>query len=223
MGSNSKSVKLTSDKLLTYRRIKELSPKTEAYMGKTSLDFPLIAKPRDGVSCEGVMRIEDGEDLEQVPEGYLVQEYIWGRPMSASLIAGDEIRVVSINTQELNDFEYLGAKLPVEISNTDPIVEAVHRFPGLCGYVGVDFMLLEDGEPLIIEINPRPTTPIIGINGAFGINISRTILDNYQGKKILENEPVRKIHVKKSRSESGFVTHKGYSIEVRETHEDFNA
>jgi predicted ATP-grasp superfamily ATP-dependent carboligase len=219
LGSNSKAVKRTSDKLLTYKRLKELSPRTELFKGKTDLDFPIIAKPRDGVSCEGLMKIENEKELKKVPEEYLIQKYIEGRPMSASIIVGDDVQILSINTQEIIDFEYLGSKLPISLSNFDPIIEAVHRFPGLFGYLGVDFILV-DGAPVIIEINPRPTTPIIGIKKSFGYNISKIVLDNYNGKHIEKKMPKRAIQIKKTRGNSGFVSLGGYSIKVEEIHED---
>jgi predicted ATP-grasp superfamily ATP-dependent carboligase len=165
------------------------------------------------------MKIENEEELKNVPEGYLIQEYIEGRPMSASVIAGDEVQILSINTQEIIDYEYLGAKLPSILSNTDPIIEAVYRFPGLFGYLGVDFILV-DGEPVIIEINPRPTTPIIGLKKAFGYNVSEIVLDNYSGKQIEKKTPKRAVQVKKTRGNSGFVTSHGYSIKIEEIHED---
>ncbi|MFQ5800787.1 MAG: ATP-grasp domain-containing protein [Candidatus Hydrothermarchaeales archaeon] len=221
LGSNSKAVKLASDKLLTYKRLGNLVPKTELFKGTTSLDFPLIAKPRDGVSCDGVMLVRNEDELKEVPHGYLVQEYMPGRPMSASVIVGEEARIISINTQELVGFEYLGAKLPLNHSNTEEIIEAVTKVHGLFGYIGVDFVLA-DGRPVIIEINPRPTTPIIGLNTALGINVSELILKNYKREKIPRIKPEKTVQIKKTRSNSGFVSHDGYSIEIEEIHEDID-
>jgi predicted ATP-grasp superfamily ATP-dependent carboligase len=220
LGSNSSAVKLASDKLLAYKRLKELSPQTEIFKGKTKIEFPLIAKPRDGVSCEGVMLVDEGE-LEKIPHGYLVQEYVRGRPMSASVLVGDEARILSVNTQEINGFEYYGAKLPLKLSNSFEIIEAVQRFPGLFGYVGVDFVLNE-GRPVIIEVNPRPTTPIIGINYAFETNISHLIIDNFYRKNIPEIKPIRAVHVKKNKKSSGSISRNGYSLEVVEIDYDIN-
>jgi predicted ATP-grasp superfamily ATP-dependent carboligase len=221
LGSDSNAVKVASDKLLTYKKLKDLCPKTELFKGTTSLDFPLIAKPRDGVSCDGVMLVRNERELEGVPTGYLVQEYVQGRPMSASLLVGDDTRIISINTQEFVDFEYTGAKLPVSLSETDEIIETVHRLPGLFGCIGVDFVLT-DGKPMIIEINPRPTTPIIGVNRVFDVNISELIINNYEGKDIPKIKPRRTVHIQKNRSKIGFVSCDGYSIEIEDIHEDIS-
>ena len=221
LGSSKEAVRIATDKFLTYERLKDLSPKTHVYKGKTRLDFPLIAKPRDGVSCEGVMLVRGEEELEKVPSGYLVQEYVPGRPMSASLLVGDEDRLLSINTQELVDFKYKGAKLPVKLSNTEGIMEAVHRIPGLFGYVGVDFVL-RDGCPVIIEVNPRPTTPIIALNRALGINVSELIIRNFNGRPLPDFKPSRMVHLKKTSSKSGYVSCNGSSIEIEDIYEDIS-
>jgi predicted ATP-grasp superfamily ATP-dependent carboligase len=219
LGCTAESVRLTSDKLLTYGRLKDLNPNTEIFTGKTRLNFPVISKPRDGVSCEGVMVIENENGLENVPSGYLLQEYVQGSPMSASVMVGDEVHILSINTQEITDFEYNGAKLPINLPSTEEIIEAVHKVPGLFGYVGVDFILASNG-PKIIEINSRPTTPIIGLPYALGINVSELILNNGKGKSIPEIKPKRDVHVKKIRSKSGYVSCDGYSILIEEINED---
>jgi len=219
LGSSSKAVRLTSDKLHTYRRLGDLSPVTEVYRGSTTLEPPLIAKPRDGVSGEGIMLVKDERELERIPAGYLVQEYVPGKPMSASMLIGDEPRILSINTQELNGFQYTGAKLPVELERTEELIEGVAKVPGLFGYVGVDFVL-NDERTVIIEINPRPTTPIIGLNYAFDINISELILRNYDQGSVPPCKPRRKVHIRKKRSSTGFISYKGRSICVEEIDED---
>lgn len=216
LGSTSEAVKISSDKLLTYSRLKDLAPKTELFRGKTSLDFPLIAKPRDGVSSEGIRLVRNEQELKDVPSGYLVQDYVEGMSLSASVLVGDETRILSINTQEFSGFDYMGSKLPVDIKNTDVVIEAIDRISGLFGYVGIDFVVRGE-EHHIIEVNPRPTTPIIGLNQAFDMNISELIIKNYSGEKIQEFPPKRGVTIRKTRSGEGYIAYGGYSIEVELT------
>lgn len=221
LGSGSKAVKKTSDKYETYKRIKKFSPRTEVFNGSTGMDFPLVAKPRCGVSGEGIFLLRSEEDLKKIPRGYLLQEYIDGMAMSASLLVGNDTKILSINTQEMENFRYTGAKLPVENFNAGDIIECVSRIKGLFGYVGVDFVY--NGEARIIEINARPTTPIIALKDAFNINIAELILKNYYSEKIPDLEVKKRMHLKKvNRSCESFVTFKKYSIVLETINENID-
>ncbi len=223
LGCDAGSIKIASDKFSTYKKLRNLSPKTEVYNGNgTSLDFPLISKPRDGVSCQGLRLIQDEKELSQLPEGILIQEYVDGRSMSASVLVGEEVRILSINTQEIIDFEYVGAKMPLPLADHENILAAVERIDGLFGFVGVDFLLADD-EVIIIEVNPRPTTPIMGLKAAFNMNISEIIIKNYYKERIPEFRAVKTVELKKTRSKNGFVRCGNYSIVIEELNEDIGA
>jgi predicted ATP-grasp superfamily ATP-dependent carboligase len=129
LGSAPGAIEVASDKLATYEALRGLStPKTELFEGSTKLDFPLIAKPRDGVSCEGVTFVRNKEGLKSVPEDYLLQEYVRGQPASATLLVGDDVRILSLNTQEIDGFTYTGAKIPLETDvDTEEIIKSVER------------------------------------------------------------------------------------------------
>ncbi len=215
LGCDSKSVRIATDKFLTYKKLKSIVPKTEIFDGKTRLEFPLIAKPRDGAGCEGIFFVESEKELEKIPrENYIIQEYAEGQPCSASLLMGDELNLLSLQTQEIENFKYVGAKIPVEIENTENILRAVEKIK-LHGFVGVDF--IAGGEIKIIEINPRPTTPIIALNKVFDFNIAELILKNYYREKLPKFEPKRKIYMKKIRGNKGYISFGGYSIVLRVT------
>tara|TARA_B100000315_G_C14580525_1_gene590227 strand:+ start:606 stop:1580 length:975 start_codon:yes stop_codon:yes gene_type:complete len=221
LGSSSKAVYDATDKYTTYKKIKDLSPRTHVFNGTTKLNFPLIAKPRDGVSGEGVCLINDAESLLDIPNNYLLQEYVKGVDMSASLLIGDNINLLSVNTQENDNFNYCGAKLPVEGIDTEIIFDCVSRIKGLFGYVGVDFIL---GDELkIIEINPRPTTPIIALNYASDINISEVIVNNYYSESIPDFTPKKTLLSKVLGTHpNSYISFRGYSILIRDLNEDIN-
>lgn len=215
LGCGSKSIEIATDKFLTYKKLKGINiPKTEIFDGKTRLEFPLIAKPRDGAGCEGVFFVESEGELEKIPrENYIIQEYAKGQPCSASLLVGDEINLLSLQTQEIENFKYLGAKIPIEIENTENILRAVEKIK-LHGFVGVDF--IASGDIKIIEINPRPTTPITALNKVFDFNIAELILKNYYREKLPKFEPKRKIYMKKIWGNKGYVSFGGYSLVLEE-------
>ncbi|MFQ6136556.1 MAG: ATP-grasp domain-containing protein [Candidatus Hydrothermarchaeales archaeon] len=225
LGSSSKAVYKTSDKYQTYKDLRGVNtPKTELFNGNAKMDFPLVAKPRDGVSCEGIFFVKDEDDLEEVPkEGYILQEFVEGQACSASIVIGDEINILSINTQEMVDFVYRGAKIPLYIKDCEEIFKAIEKIRGLFGYVGVDFV--HNDEISIIEINPRPTTPIIALNDVFGFNISELILKNYYGERIPNFEARKRVHLNKVKGPvaDNFVSFQGYSIALEEMDEDIGS
>ncbi len=61
--------------------------------------------------------------------------------------------------------EYRGGTLPAHGVGSVPAVRrAVECVPGLRGFVGVDFLRDEASEEVtVLEINPRPTTSIVGL------------------------------------------------------------
>jgi predicted ATP-grasp superfamily ATP-dependent carboligase len=213
LGTSPEAVGVASDKLATYEALRGLeTPTTEVFEGSANIDFPLIAKPRDGVSCEGVSLIKNEEGLKNVPEGHLIQEYVEGAPASATLLIGDDVRILSLNTQEIEDFKYIGAKIPLvgEIE-TEEIIKSAERIKGLHGLVGIDFILSDKIN--IIEINPRPTTPIIALNEVYGFNISKLVLDNHYRESIPDFEPRKNVTLKKGpKRQNSFVSFGDYSI-----------
>jgi hypothetical protein len=223
LGSSSEAVWDTTDKYVTFRKLKKVrKPKTWIHKGNTTSNFPLVAKPRDGVSCEGLFLVEDERDLERVPRGYLLQEYIPGGHYSASLLVGDEITVLSVNTQEMENFVYKGAIVPapLELSpdEEEELIKAMESFKGLKGYVGIDFIYNEG--VVVIEINARPTTPIIAMEEAYGYNPSEVILKNHLGIRVQKPRSRRRVIMRKhspcSKGDVGevFVEFGGYSISL---------
>lgn len=220
LGSDAKSTLITSDKFLTYEKLRGISmPKTYVYNAKSvKLDFPFVAKPRLGVGGEGIFLVKNEKELEKIPkEGYMAQEFVEGKSYSASTLVGKEIKILSINTQEIKNFKYFGAKIPVNLKNKEELLRAIERIKGLHGYVGIDF-ILKDGEICIIEINARPTSSIIGLNKVFGFNISDLILKNHYDQKIPEFKPKKKVFLTKvmGKPKESFVSFKDYSFVLKE-------
>ncbi len=211
--SPSKGILETSDKYQTYCKIKMFSPKTEVFNGKTKLNFPLVAKPRCSCSCDGIFIVKSENDLKNVPKGYIVQEYIDGIDMSASLIVGDEIKIISINRQIISknfNFKLNGLIVPADVNlykniDLEPIFKSVEKFD-LFGYVGVDFIISHDNV-FVVEINPRITTSVIAFEDVYGYNISELIFKNYYKENFEIKNPKKtvKIAKKKNIKENCFV------------------
>ncbi len=202
LGSPSRGVFETSDKYLTYKKIKNFSPRTEIFNGKTSLNLPFVAKPRVSCSCEGIFIVRSEKDMERIPEGYIVQEFVDGIDMSASLIVGDEIKLISINRQILSkksNFKLKEIVVPGEVSSgvdLEPIFKSVERFD-LFGYVGVDFIVSND-TVFVIEINPRITTSVVAFEKVYGYNISEIIFKNYYKERFEIKFPRKSVRILKT-------------------------
>lgn len=100
----------------------------------------------------------------------LVQPFVPGQPMSASFLVDRRGRahLVGVGRQEValdgGRFHYRGGTVP----DGSPALaaeprRAIDAVPGLRGWVGVDFILEDDGRAAILEINPRLTTSFVGL------------------------------------------------------------
>ena len=110
------------------------------------------------------------EDARRMPRS-LLQPFVPGEPMSASFLVSPEGRawLIAIGRQrmEVRDgrFEYLGGEIPVSCPDAvHELHRAIAAIEGLAGFVGVDFIWDEQsGRATILEINPRPTTSLVGL------------------------------------------------------------
>lgn len=206
--SNSNSVKLSSDKFLTYKLLKNKikQPKTfkikidNNVLEKTqsifnNLNSKLIIKPINGVDCEKIKIITKKEDITKTLKDYnpgseiLIQEFIEGEPCSVSLISDGHTAIpLSLNKQNIilnNDINlYNGGMLPYNHKLKKEAFKiskkAIENIKGIKGFIGVDLIL--NDEVTFIEINSRFTTPYIGLKEIININIGETIL------KLIDNK-----------------------------------
>ncbi len=208
LGSSSKAIEITSDKWTLYKRLKGRVnvPKTDL----KPIDPPFIVKPRVSCGGEGI-RIADN-----VPDGYIAQEFIKGTDLSVSLIVGDGVEVISVNRQIIESFMYAGSEVPYEFREDveEEAIRAVESIKGLFGYVGVDLILSTEGVPYVVDVNARITTSSILFRDVYGMNLSRVLVRNYEGKGVPEFVPRRKMRIRKveGNRENSYVSWGGYSL-----------
>lgn len=172
----------------------ELDEVKKAFRGR--LNFPLVIKPSNGVSCCGLSIVRNEDQLagavnkikrESFTEHFLVQELIVGAAASVSLIStGDDAVAISLNRQEVTletpkaPSSYRGGWVPFDNSLQAEAFEVVEKlvkaFPDLRGYLGVDFVLTEN-EAVVVEINPRLTTSYLGLRRVINFNPAQAILN----------------------------------------------
>ncbi len=156
---------------------------------------PLICKPDDGAGCQHVLYFKNVAILkawrQQLPpsteKNLIVQPYLQGTAASLCLLCADsEVRFLSWNHQQIQIREgalHLTGIIVNALKDqmTDhSILQAiadsiVRTLPGLWGFVGVD-LILNHGQPIVLEINPRLTTSYVGLGKAFGENPATWLL-----------------------------------------------
>jgi predicted ATP-grasp superfamily ATP-dependent carboligase len=163
-----------------------------------TLGCPIIIKPEDGVGSESIFYFEtkaqivhffeDSNEKLDLSRNFILQEYIDGEDLSASIINGGPSKkpramnqiILSINAQTIkfkdsvNDSIYLGGFTPVvdyEIlkNSLEKILESMD-LSKFRGYFGIDFIKKADNSIYFIEINPRLTTSYIGIRNILEYN-----------------------------------------------------
>ena len=166
---------------------------TKALRG--SLEFPLVFKSSNGVSCGGLSVVRDKNQVdgavnkikqESSSKHFLVQELMVGDAASVSLLStGNDTAAVSLNWQDVTIetpeacSKYSGGTVPFDHplrAEAFAVAEKLAKsFPDLRGYIGVDFVLTED-EAVVIEVNPRLTTSYTGLRRVVNFNLAQAII-----------------------------------------------
>ncbi len=155
-----------------------------------------VIKPDDGAGCEYSYYVERHQQvsalkkyfIDNLPERYpamLVQPYIAGQALSMSVIATEKaVKVIAAHTQQIavidDQLRFQGAGIhhaSQHLSAMQALAESIHRaLPGLTGYWGADMILTEEGCLVLVEINPRLTTPYIALSQVLDYNPAAAIL-----------------------------------------------
>lgn len=142
-------------------------------IAEVEIEHPAVLKPVDGAGAIKTFVLAgetDWPDPSWRPEVAVLQPWIDGRAMStAALVSGGgRAFLLGCASQRIavqsGRIRYLGGEAPVHVGPTvsrmvDRVVGAI---PGLKGWVGIDW--IDDGsdDPIVLEVNPRPTTSIVG-------------------------------------------------------------
>lgn len=201
IGSKLEAIKLCSSKYSTNKALFENNinvvetKKIDEIIPESHTGW--IVKPDDGAGAEGVQLIPDKKKLDsfiitQCNNNVVIQPYIKGNHMSMSLLVYNEgVRLLGCNKQYVHIDEE-GIKLEKIgvnecLSYKDEMLslakEIVSTVSGLAGYIGVD-LIEENGELLVLEINPRLTTAYAGLAESLGYNVAAKILDTFISKKL---------------------------------------
>lgn len=155
-------------------------------------NFPYIAKPKNGRSSEGLLKIRQEKDFQQIenPNNYIIQDYLEG-----SIIVVDYIR----NSKTRQDFSVIrrelirtknGAGITVEIFENERISKIssyIGKKLNINGCICMEF-IENNREYYIMDINPRFSAGT-AFTQKSGYDIVKNHLNCFLNKEI--DEPIK--------------------------------
>ena len=199
LGCDLGSIRTASSKRATVERLREHDVRTPRTIGgDESLrgEARWIVKPDDGAgACDSCVHprlaeaLEDCTQREKRGERVIVERWEEGDAASLSLLCGGKgnVEVLSVNRQRIDVdangcVRYNGVDINAFAHRPGDRFDRVARdvlraLPGLRGYVGVDLVLPADGNPIVIEVNPRLTSAYVGLSAALDRNLACEVLD----------------------------------------------
>ncbi len=182
LGCPVESVRLCADKLECTRSLeKEKIPVPET-IESGEYDGDYVIKPRFGCASEGIHRGRKGA----LQNGFIATRFIEGEHLSVSVITGKIQLPLTVNRQliDISDaISYEGGIVPYYCERNSELVETAKKtlhLLGCRGYAGVDLVLGD--RAYVVDVNPRPTTSIIGISRVLDTEIADLILRSRFGE-----------------------------------------
>jgi len=196
LNSSSVAIAICSDKLITTNQLKAqgiaVVDSVQLDEFKQQFSAPWVVKSKDGVGCLNSYFIENNRELDQIniqvksKAHYLIQPYIEGEVLSLScLFKEGKAWLLGCNKQDVEidngQFQLKACIVNISTKNhkiyQELIEQIANAIPGLFAYAGIDIIQVNDGSPLVLEINPRLTTSYVGINQAIGVNVAKTVIE----------------------------------------------
>ncbi|SNB78393.1 Predicted ATP-dependent carboligase, ATP-grasp superfamily [Arboricoccus pini] len=180
LGTRPEALEIAADKLATSFLLGEAGlavPATRIAEAGHALVHDLVLKPRFGAGCLATGLLRAGSIVPDLPD-MILEPLVEGVPLSLTLLCAEgEAWLLTANRQlvrmEAERFVFDGL-LVGGAEQKRPAMETLagriaRAMPGLWGLVGVDLIDTFAG-PVVIEVNPRPTTAYAALHRALGIN-----------------------------------------------------
>jgi carbamoyl-phosphate synthase large subunit len=152
-------------------------------------ELPVIVKPRVGSGSRGIRLVEDRDELERLGRDgtLLVQENLPGPEYSLDVLARSDGRVIAVvpRARLKVDSGIAVTGRTVHDEALQEIGRQVAERIGLTSVANVQVKEAEDGEPALLEVNPRfPGTMPLTV--ASGINMPKLCVDDALGSPLPE-------------------------------------
>ncbi|MBI81983.1 MAG: hypothetical protein CMJ81_02195 [Planctomycetaceae bacterium] len=154
--------------------------------------YPAVLKPVDGAGSVGIELIDGKDDVPvAVSSGckLRLEEFHNGMAASVAILGGPQCRLALPACRQFveprSGFRYRGGEVPIDADRSRRAqalaLGVVDALPGsLTGYLGIDMVLgsdVQDGEDVVIEVNPRLTTSYVGLSRIVNGNLAQLMLD----------------------------------------------
>ncbi len=176
LGCPSDSVRLCADKLKCTRTLERGKIPVPETIGIGGYSGDYVIKPRFGCASSGIQRNSSGI----LDKDYIATRFVDGEHLSVSLIVGKTQLLLTVNRQLIKingKISYTGGIVPYYCNRNKEIIETAKKtvnILGCRGYAGVDIVLGD--KPYVVDVNPRPTTSVVGISRVLRTEIADLIL-----------------------------------------------
>ncbi|KAB0577614.1 carbamoyl-phosphate synthase large subunit [Fusobacterium naviforme] len=174
---------------------------TLTFQDAENAPLPLVLKPFDGRSSEGLYRVTTEAERQACLEGLRAQgraeRYLAQPLIPGMVVCVDTVRDMAGHCIALPREEYLrtpnGAGLSVHVFR-DTLLEALcgalSEELGICGCVNYEFIHAEDGRYFFLECNPRFSGGV-GFSAAAGCDMVRMHLNICSGGAVDSENPAK--------------------------------
>jgi len=155
-------IKFCRDKLLLFKHFSK-SPKIDVIrtlgvkeVTNFDIQYPIVAKPRNGRSSEGLKYLNSEEEVRLLSEDYIIQEFISGDIITVDIIRDRSGNVVCLPRRELIRTPN-GAGISVMLFTdvkVESIVKEVADSLGIIGCMNIEF-IQHSNKYYLMDINPR--------------------------------------------------------------------
>ncbi len=189
LGNSPERMRQVSNKAWLADRLDELDvahPRTSlmADINAQRLRYPVVVKPiYGGGGTNNILCMKDSDLTKFKSYDFICQEYIKGTHASVSTLStGKEAISVGVNEQLIGvaslhapgSFSYCGNITPLVSQASERMCEIAEFLTlefGLKGTNGFDFVITGEGQPLLIEVNPRFQGSLDTIELSTGLNL----------------------------------------------------
>ena len=205
LNSSLENIKRFSSKLKAYRNFKERKISTVKIEKKIDNKNLYVSKPNFGAGSLDIKLIEP-RNLTKKSTSRVIQKFYPGKKGSfVMLCSKNNFEVLCCNEQVVNikkkrilQTGLIMGGLESYRKEIEKIGRQIYKnFSGLFGYIGVD-ILLEEKQWKIIEVNPRFTSSLVGLEKSYGKNALQKITKLYLENKLdkTKNKLIKKVTVK---------------------------